>query len=362
MFLFFLFFIFVSPTTFAQDFSCAESSYGYRFPRDHGSHPSFKIEWWYYTGIVKSADGREFGFQWTAFRNGLVPESNKQKPSDDFDSHQIYFAHAALSDVQNQEFYFAERRSRGFFNEAYASTEKLDVHIQDWFVRENDGTHQFKARDDNFALSLKAVPKKNLVFHGNKGVTQKGPDVCQDSHYLSYTRMAVSGKIFVRGESLAVAGEAWMDHEFSSSQLSKIAVGWDWFSLQLNNGEEIMLYFLRDAQGNILEHSSGSFVATNGDVIHLKKDDVVFSVLEGQKSLATKTLYPSRWQIKVAKLSLDITIKAAFSHQELVTKKSTGVSYYEGVIHFMGIRNNKQVEGHGYVELTGYGEALSSLK
>lgn len=362
MILFFFIFIFFSPPVFAQDFSCADPNYVYRFPRDHGSHPSFKIEWWYYTGVVKSTDGREFGFQWTAFRNGLVSESNKPKPLEGFESHQIYFAHAALSDVQNQKFYFSERRSRGFFGESHASAETLDVRVRDWSVVEARGTHQVKAQGDDFALALHAVPKKNLVFHGNKGVTKKGPGPCQASHYLSYTRMTVSGEISVRGETLTVTGEAWMDHEFSSSQLSETAVGWDWFSLQLGNGEEIMLYFLRDAQGGILEHSSGSFVHAGGGVEPLKKSDIEIIVLNRQISGTTKTEYPSQWQLKIPKYSLSLTLVSAFDDQELTTEESTGVSYYEGVLHASGNLENTAITGHGYVELTGYGKHQRPLK
>lgn len=353
-FIFILFFLLIASPASAQDFSCADPGYVYQFPRDHGSHPSFKIEWWYYTGVVKSEDGRKFGFQWTAFRNGLVPESKNQKLSEDFRSHQIYFAHAALSDVKNQRFYFDERRSRGFFGESHASTEKLDVRVQDFFVIEAQGTHQLTAHGGDFELSLRAMPKKNLIFHGNKGVTQKGPEACQASHYLSYTRMAVSGQIGIGGETLSVTGEAWMDHEFSSSQLSKKTVGWDWFSLQLDNGEEVMLYFLRDAQGDILEASSGSFVRIGGGVESLKKSDVEIRILHRQISGLTQTEYPSQWQLKIPKYSLSLTLTSAFGDQELTTEESTMVSYYEGVIHVSGKRHHTAVTGHGYVELTGY--------
>jgi predicted secreted hydrolase len=354
IFPFFFILFFISPPAFAQDFSCADPSYVYHFPRDHGSHPTFKIEWWYYTGVVKSEDGRTFGFQWTAFRNGLVPESGKKKTLEDFGSQQIFFAHAALSDVQNQKFYFAERRSRGFFDEAQASTEKLDVRVQDFSVMETQGAHQLKAHGNDFELSLQATPKKNLVFHGNKGVTQKDPGACQASHYLSYTRMAVSGQIGVGGETRRVTGEAWMDHEFSSSQLLKKTLGWDWFSLQLDNHEEIMLYFLRDAQGGILESSSGSLVRAGGGVEPLKKSDIEIRVLSRQVSGASQTEYPSQWQLEIPKYSLSLTLTSAFADQELTTEESTGISYYEGVIHALGKRHHTAVKGHGYVELTGY--------
>lgn len=339
-----------SPELSRADFTVARPDYQYQFPRDHGAHTDFKIEWWYYTGNLKSEDGKRFGIQWTMFRNSLSEKTTN--PTWMFASNQVYFAHAAVSDVTGDRFYFDERRSRGFGDEAFASVEKLDLKILDWSCTEHQGVHHLTARGKNFSYDLELRASKPLVFHGVNGVTHKGGDASNASHYLSFTRMNAHGKIVVEGISHAVTGVMWMDHEFSSSQLSDQAIGWDWFSIQLDDDTELMLYFLRLKSGKYDMASSGSYVNADGEVHDIQFSDIVIEPLH--KDLALE-VYPRAWNIAVKSLGLKLQIRVPVTRAELETKKSTGVSYWESPIDVLAeTSDGVKVKGVGFVEMTGY--------
>lgn len=339
-----------SSVSSRADFTVARPDYRYQFPRDHGAHPDFKIEWWYYTGNLKTADGKRFGIQWTMFRNSL-----SEKPATSmwmFASNQVYFAHAAVSDVNSDLFYYDERRSRGFGAEAFASVENLNLKILDWSCVDNGSVHHLRAHGKNFSYDLKLMPTKPLAYHGVNGVTHKGGDESNASHYLSFTRMSAEGEIIFDGVSHAVTGVMWMDHEFSSSQLSDQAIGWDWFSIQLDDGTELMLYFLRLKNGQYDLASSGSYVNAEGAVQEIKFSDL--RIEHGSKDFSLG-VYPRVWTIDVKSLGLKFQVHIPVSHSELDTKNSTGVAYWESPIDVVAeTKDGTKVTGVGFVEMTGY--------
>ena len=344
-----------------QRFRLALPGYPYLFPRDHGSHDEFRTEWWYYTGHLLSEKGRRFGYQLTFFRRGVAQDQDQPNPSRWAIRH-LYFAHFALTDVDAAQFRYAEKLSRAALGKAGAESGGLRVWIDRW-VAETDVTdnrkHHLKASTDGFTIDLHLSPEKAPTIHGHDGISRKGNQPGQASHYYSVTRLATQGAIIVNGERLAVQGLSWMDHEFGSTDLGEGQVGWDWFSVQLDDRSELMFYVLRRADGTSDAVSSGTFLSSEGRSQHLSRDDVRIGVLDHWTSHASAAQYPSRWRISVPSLDLALTLSPLLADQELVTRKSTHVTYWEGAVAVAGTRGGSAVSGHGYVELTGYAQPFT---
>ncbi|MER3424327.1 MAG: carotenoid 1,2-hydratase, partial [Nitrospiraceae bacterium] len=232
-------------------FQQAVADYRYLFPSDHGSHDEFRTEWWYYTGHLTAENGRRFGYQVTFFRRGIADERVRNNPSR-WAIRQLYLAHAALSDRSAQRFLFAEKVSRAGLGKAGAESERLHVWIDRWAVEASTPVHDrqhLRASAEKFSLDLTLKAEKPPIVHGEGGVSRKGEGYGQASHYYSLTRLATTGTVVIDGTRLAVTGTSWMDHEFGSGDLGDNQVGWDWFSIQLHNQTELMLYRLRRADG-----------------------------------------------------------------------------------------------------------------
>lgn len=335
----------------AAEYRRALPGYRYTFPRDHGAHPDFRTEWWYYTGHLAAGDGRRFGYQLTFFRSAL--EQQGANPSR-WAARNLYLAHFAVSDVTGRRLHLAERLAREGLGEAGGEREGLKVWIGDWEAVAEGAAHRLRAREGSFAIDLRLEPAKPLVVHGRDGVSQKAEGPGHASHYYSFPRLKTAGTLVAEGRSLKVTGQSWMDHEFGSAQLREDQVGWDWFSLQLDNGFEVMLYLLRHGDGRADPHSSGTLVHPDGRAQHLRRDDFAVEVLERWKSPRSPGLYPIRWRIRVPRAALDVTVAPLFPDQELDTAKSTRVIYWEGASRVEGTMAGKAVRGDAYVEMTGY--------
>jgi predicted secreted hydrolase len=222
-------------------------------------------------------------------------------------------------------------------------------------------THALRAIADDFALDLTCRDRKGPVAHGLNGYSRKGKNKESSSCYYSFTRLEVSGTLMVRGEEVPVLGTAWMDHEFSSAPLEKDITGWDWFSIQLGDGTELMIYLLRFASGEYSPASSGTFVDSSGEKSHLIREDFTVEVLDRWKSPRSGAVYPSRWRIVAPSLELDLLIIPNLEDQELVTARTTRVTYWEGSVSVQGRSGSGQVNGAGYVELTGYAKPFQLL-
>lgn len=357
-----------------------------RFPEDHGPHVDYRTEWWYVTGNLRAADGRPLGFQLTFFRNRITPpgaEDDRSQPSSPWRAHQIYLAHAALSDISRGHFLHAERVGRGAMNLAGASQEGdfTRVFLRDWAVEIRPGELRLQAEAPQFAFTLDLAPLKPPVLHGDSGLSRKGERPGRASCYASFTRLAAKGTATVHGALLPVTGTAWMDHEFSSSPLEPGVVGWDWFSLQLSNQTELMLYLLRHEDGSVAPASSGTFVDAAGRSLHLPKESIEVMVTRRWQSPRSKGKYPAQWRVRIPLLELDLTVTPRLEDQELTTPESTRVTYWEGSVTAHGRmaappRSNAadgegkgggseagvEVDGVGYVELTGYDSPLEALK
>ena len=343
----------IAALAIAADYEYATKPRAFRFPRDHASHPEYRVEWWYYTGNV-AAGTRWFGYQLTFFRVGIDPAWRQSASA--WAPHDVLFAHLALTDVEGRRFRFHERVARPSLGMAGADTVRYRVWIDDWSASlEPDGrTHRLRARASDLALDLRLTPNKPLVVHGKDGLSHKSAAPGNASHYYSLSRLRTAGGIRAGGDSLAVRGTSWMDHEFSTSQLDSAQVGWDWFSLQLDTDEELMLYQLRRRDGSIEPVSSGTWIGGEGRAEHLARQAFAITPARRWKSPASGATYPHGWKVRVPSRDLDLTVTPVLDDQELRSRTMGGVIYWEGAVRVSGTSRGTPVTGRGYVELTGY--------
>ena len=328
------------------------------FPRDHGSHPDFRTEWWYFTGNLSDPLARRFGYQLTFFRQGVVFKA--KDPTNPWSVRDLFPAHFALTDVSGGRFAYAERLSRGGPGLAGAAQKQMDVWLLNWSARMKENTIQIEAKDRAMELSLELTPRKPMVFHGRNGLSKKGPEEGQASYYFSYTDLATTGwiKTPTLPSPLLVKGRSWLDHEFGSNQLASNQVGWDWFSLYLSNGQDLMIYFLRRSDGSIEPTSSGTLVNSDGRTTNLNLSEISVEVLDRWKSPKTEGKYPNRWKIEIPVAGIKLVVNPLLADQELVTEGSTGVVYWEGAVDGKGRSRGQEVTCEGYVEMTGYAGSL----
>lgn len=346
-----------------QGYSAVTGPCRLEFPKDHGSHPGYRTEWWYYTGNLQSESGDRYGFQLTFFRSQISPpgaEKSWPDPPSDWRTQQVYAAHAAISDIAGKQHMQAELVSRQALGMAGALDRPPEtiVFLQNWSARIGPDAHQLKVETNKFSYELTLKPAKPPVLHGQNGYSLKGSSPERASCYYSYTRYEAKGRITVGGKAAAVSGQGWMDHEFSTALLEPGIKGWDWFSLQLSDRTEIMAFLLRTADGDISPASSGTFVDEDGNATHLGKDQFTVTVLDTWKSTYSKAVYPSRWRVRIVPYALDLIISPNLADQEMRTSKSAAVTYWEGSVSIQGTRDAKPIQGEGYVELTGYAERI----
>jgi predicted secreted hydrolase len=361
-----LFMCSLAPARSGEDESRAAPAFAYEralpgrmlsFPGDHYSHPNFQTEWWYYTGHLTTESGRLYGYQLTFFRFGVRDRQDGLEEKPLFTD--LYMAHFALSDTAAGKFSFRERINRGSGDRAGAATDRYLVWNEDWKVEGGETDHRITVNDRGTTLQLALRSTKPPVLHGDKGHSQKGEGEGRASYYYSLTRMATEGELTIDGDKEKVRGLSWMDHEFGSNQLSEYQVGWDWFSIQLDNKTELMLYLMRHKDGSIDPYSSGTLVSADGKTAHLKLDDYRIQVLDRWKSPKSGANYPMRWKVSIPRRQIELDITPAFPDQELITNRSTRVTYWEGAVSIIGKYDNNPVSGRGYVEMTGYAGKLN---
>ena len=315
------------------------------FPADHGPHPDFRTEWWYYTGNLKTAGGRHVGFQLTFFRVALAP-ADEQRPSA-WATRQLHVAHFALTDTVGNRFHAASRVSRAALGLAGAEASPFRVWLEDWSAEGTGTSTRLRAGEGDVAIDLGVAAAKPLVLQGDRGLSRKGPEAGNASLYYSATRMSARGTVRLGPETLEVTGEAWMDREWSTSALGQGVAGWDWFAVQLEDGRELMAYLLRRRDGTVDPFSAGTLVEADGTARPLGARDLGVETLAHWTSPRSGVRYPSRWRLSVPSADLRLEIVPRLADQELIV----GTRYWEGAVTVAG-----SSAGHGYVELVGYGE------
>ena len=328
----------------------------YEFPRDHHSHPDFKTEWWYLTGNLEAEDGRRFGFQLTFFRQGV----RRGKAQSRFAVDDIKLAHFAITDIGRGKFRHAQKVSRGAFGDAgFAGGDRI-AWIDDWeLVAAGEGKFRISAREKDFALLLDLAATKPPVSHGENGVSQKSAGEGRASHYYSFTRLEAEGHLELEGRKLAVQGLAWFDQEWATNQLTNDQTGWDWLSMQFEDGSELMLFQIRLKGGGRDPFSHGTWIDADGRSRPIKNSDFEMKPGRVWRSGETAGEYPVEWNVRIPKLGLEFTIEAALDAQELVLKP---IAYWEGSVAARGRRGETSVAGRGYLEMTGYGGGLVGLQ
>ena len=345
--------LFFASTAFSAPFDVAHPGKSFSFPQDDQQHPTFKTEWWYFTGNLMDESGKKFGYQLTFFRNALGDQHSEIQRKSIWSSDQLIMAHFAVTDVQHQSHISYEKMRRtlpeivGFEKKPWA------IHIDPWSIKNSsEGVYLLTAAQSGTEIKLTCSASKPRVFQGDHGYSRKGKDPGNASYYVSFPRMKTDGQIKIEGKAYQVTGESWMDHEISTSALDENQTGWDWFAIQLSTGEEVMIYQLRDRNGKQGEFSSGTWIDAQGASQKLSPKDFTLTPTRHWKSSKTKTLFPIEWDVRVPSHHLDLHVNAKVDDQEM----STFIPYWEGAIDVSGSHS-----GQGYLELTGYSGEMSDF-
>ena len=319
------------------------------FPRDRGSHPDFKTEWWYVTGHCASG-AREFGFQLTFFRSRI---DSTQGMASKFAARQLLFAHAAITDVQGKKLWHDQRIARDGFGVATSSESDMAIKLRDWSLKADGKRYAAELPASDFGLKLQFTETQAVLLQGKNGLSRKGPDDKQASYYYSQPQLATSGSLRVQGKTFEVTGTAWLDHEWSQELLAPGAVGWDWIGMNLTDGSALTAFRLRNKDGGAV-WDGGSFRSANQSLYVFSKGEVIFRPTRSWKSPLTQTTYPVEW---IVRTPADFyTVRAVIDNQELDSRQSTGAIYWEGLSELID-SNGKKV-GSGYLEMTGYSKPL----
>ena len=332
-------------------FARALTPRAFHFPEDHGPHPQYQTEWWYFTGNLQDSRGRRFGYQLTFFRMALAPHAPARLSR--WGADQVYLAHFALTDEEGKRFRFAERFSRAALGLAGAGGRPLSVWLEDWSARETSASPwsmKLVAADAGASLDLDLASLKPVVLNGERGLSRKGSGPGNASYYYSIPRLASRGTLTVGGERFQVSGLSWLDREWGTSALSGTQVGWDWFALQLDDGRDLMFYRLRDKDGGADPCSAGILTAKDGSTRQLGAADVRLQATGWWTSPASGTRYPARWRVTVPGERIDLEVVPRLAGQELLAS----FRYWEGAVSVRGMGNSVP-GGSGYLEMTGYG-------
>jgi predicted secreted hydrolase len=318
----------------------------FSFPDDHGPHPGFKHEWWYFTGNLEDGGGRHFGYQVTFFRIALAASGQARRS--DWATRHIWMAHVALSDVQAGRHLAKERFSREAIGLAGTRTAPWAIWVEDWRIARSNETGRWSVRvgTDRFDLELELDELRPPLLQGDAGLSRKGAEPGNASYYYSMPRLATSGTVRVDGVRHRVQGLSWLDREWSTSALGPGQAGWDWFSLQLNDGSDLMYYRLRRKDGSSDPHSRGLAQQPDGTRVDLHPDSVHIQPL-GWWTSPSGARYPTAWSLRVPALDRDLTVRALIPEQWM----DLTVRYWEGAVE---ARDQHGPAGYGYLEMTGY--------
>ncbi|MBN2470906.1 MAG: carotenoid 1,2-hydratase [Anaerolineae bacterium] len=345
----------LSAPTNTEGFARAEGAYDWQFPRDHGLHPDFQTEWWYYTGNLADDAGERFGFQFTIFRRAVTPDAVESES--EWRTNQVYMAHFTVADVTREQFYQAQRFSRGGAGLAGATGEPLyRVWLEDWEVAAQDedaAQTRIQASAGGVAIDLQLEQVKPPALQGEEGLSPKSDEPGNASYYYSLSRLLTEGEITLEGTTYRVTGTTWMDHEFSTSALGEDAQGWDWFGLHLDDNRELMLGRIRLVEGGYDPVFGGLLVLPDGGTRKLEAEDFTLTVTDSWTSPHTGATYPAGWEIAVEigePEPLQLTLAPLLADQEL----HEGIAYWEGAVRITG-----DVTGYGYAELTGYSGTMN---
>ena len=334
-------------------FKKADSIRQFIFPKDHFAHNEYRTEWWYFTGNLFTQEGRRFGYQFTIFRNGILPGS--ESDSVVISQNSLYSIHIGISDIQNQKFYSYERYARALDGLAGSDETAKRIYIEgnEILFDFSNGAElpgfQVNSSTDDFKISFNLVPEKKMVLHGDKGLSKKSNKPGNASYYYSFTKLNTGGELTLQGEKFKLNGSSWMDREWSTSALESDQKGWDWFALQMEDGTELMYFRLRDSTGST-NFQKGTLIQMDGSYDVFTGNDFKITPLKNAEIDGIK--YPVEWEIKIIPLNFVFGVSVAMKNQVHYFR----LRYYEGAINAFKKSGNEISKGVGYVELTGYGD------
>lgn len=323
--------------------------YVLRFPHDEGSHPNFRIEWWYVTGWLTPAARAEIGFQITFFR--VRPRIDEGNPSA-FTAHQIMIAHAALSDAGRGRLLHDQRVQRAALGLAGAEVGRTHVWIDDWSLTQDGSVYRARIPAAGFSLDLGMRATQPPLLHGEHGVSRKGPQSQSASYYYSIPHLDVNGTLQESGRTTAVKGRAWLDHEWSSSYMDERAQGWDWIGINLDDGGALMAFRMRTPSGELL-WAGATYRDRAGTRTVYSPDQLELAPKRLWQSPRTGATYPVAWRVRIG--AIHLTLEPVMNDQESDTRATVGAVYWEGAVRAFA---SGQPVGHGYLELTGYVQPL----
>lgn len=342
-----LLFVLIAPSSLpAQGYRDVTPDDRVRLPDDLYFKKDYRVQWWYFTGHLETEGGREFGYELTFFVAGV----QRRRFRSEFGMNHVYMSHLAISDIQSGTYLYGDRMDGGAFGFSGADGRALRVWVEEDTLEGSLGEIHIRGSGEGMEIDLDLTPRKPPVLNGQGGYSRKSQESpLHASLYFSLTDVATTG-VLKTGEGIfRVEGKSWFDREISSKRLSGEQVGWDWFSIQLDDGREIMLYSMRRQDGSVDMYSSGTFVYLDGTYRHLARDDFSITVLDHYRSEKTKARYPAAWDIKVPSENLELTITPTIEDQEFIGSYSLWNRYWEGACRVTG-----SATGRAYVELTGY--------
>ncbi len=332
----------------------------YEFPRDHHAHHDFRTEWWYFTGNLFDSDNRRFGFQVTFFRSGIIPPRDRREGLSRFVQQDLKFAHFAVTDVEGKRFLYHEERARGAFGEAgFGEGHRLAWIHDSYLDLRPDGGFETRVVSAGLTMNLEFELGTEPTFHGKDGASAKGEGFGNATHYYTYPRLKARGTITLDdGIERSVEGLAWLDREWGSNLLGENQVGWDWFSLQFDSGDSLMMFQLRGRDG-AANAASGTWMPAHGEAVTLEKEDIQLHPMKHWQSVRTGGRYPIGWRVEIPRLQLEFEVTSPLANQELVLGF---LNYWEGAIDARGSKKGVSLSGMGYLEMTGYAGEVRGLR
>ncbi|WP_187429705.1 hypothetical protein ROLI_010470 [Roseobacter fucihabitans] len=318
----------------AEGFDLPQRGTVFEFPADHGAHPGYRIEWWYLTANLRDAEGTEYGLQWTLFRSALEP---LERPG--WDSPQLWLAHAAVTTPSAH--YVAERRARGGIGQAGVIADPFEAWIDDWvFAGADMAQMSLRASGTDFAYDMALEAQGPLVFHGDRGYSQKSASG-RASYYYSQPFFDISGILTLPDGPVQVSGQAWLDREWASQPLGASQVSWDWFSMGFEGGARLMGFTLRDTEGG--SYTAATWIERDGTATPFP--DGAFSAEPLVQSDVAGRKIPTSWRATLPDKGVDVTVEALNPQAWM----ETSIPYWEGPVRISGTHR-----GRGYLEMTGY--------
>ncbi len=337
-----------------DEFQRAHQPRDWSFPRDHGSHPEYGTEWWYFTGSLQDLDGRRLGYELTFFRVALRPDTVQPATTaaSSWRARDLILAHMAVTEVHWDNFFMHERVQRAAAGLAGADTTTLNVWAGDWGARMDGSDVLLSASSNDVRIELTLTPTRGPILHGENGLSFKDAQGDQASHYYSMPRMVTEGSLWIEDKHVPVTGTTWMDHEFFTGSTPVEGLGWDWFSCRLEDGRDLMLYVVRHPDRD--DYRFGTLVDTAGRSHPLNLTGMTATPTESWKSPTTNTVYPVAWNLQLPEEDAVIEVRALLPQQEIVATSTVGFAYWEGLSEYSGTFGGEMIRGDGYVELTGY--------